>query len=306
MGQLLKRSFTAVLCALLLPCWSFAQTRDISGTVTDENGEAVIGAGVVVVGQSTIGTTTDLDGTYTLSVPAGATALDFSCIGYDDKRVEIGTSSVIDVVLEANNFIEETVVIGYGVQKKSDLTGAVASVRSEDLQNRSTSDAASALQGKAAGVQILTGSGAPGEGAEIRVRGFSSNSGNLGPLLIVDGLQVDNIQYLDPEMIESIEVLKDAASAAIYGAQAGNGVVLVTTKSGARSHDGEGSVFYNTQFSLSSLSRKLDIMNAQEYIDFGMAQGFLNQNLLDTYYDGHTDVNWGEEVFVPTWRYLQG
>ena len=301
MGQLLKRSLTAVLCALLLPCWSFAQNRNISGTVTDENGEAVIGAGVVVVGQSTIGTTTDLDGTYTLSVPAGATALDFSCIGYDDKRVEIGTSSVIDVVLEANNFIEETVVIGYGVQKKSDLTGAVASVRSEDLQNRSTSDAASALQGKAAGVQILTGSGAPGEGAEIRVRGFSSNSGNLGPLLIVDGLQVDNIQYLDPEMIESIEVLKDAASAAIYGAQAGNGVVLVTTKSGARSHDGEGSVFYNTQFSLSSLSRKLDIMNAQEYIDFGMAQGFLNQNMLDTYYDGHTDVNWGEEVFVPTW-----
>ena len=126
MGQLLKRSFTAVLCALLLPCWSFAQNRNISGTVTDENGEAVIGAGVVVVGQSTIGTTTDLDGTYTLSVPAGATALDFSCIGYDDKRVEMGTSSVIDVVLEANNFIEETVVIGYGVQKKSDLTGAVA------------------------------------------------------------------------------------------------------------------------------------------------------------------------------------
>ena len=302
MGQLLKRSFTAVLCALLLPCWSFAQNRNISGTVTDENGEAVIGAGVVVVGQSTIGTTTDLDGTYTLSVPAGATALDFSCIGYDDKRVEIGTSSVIDVVLEANNFIEETVVIGYGVQKKSDLTGAVASVRSEDLQNRSTSDAASALQGKAAGVQILTGSGAPGEGAEIRVRGFSSNSGNLGPLLIVDGLQVDNIQYLDPEMIESIEVLKDAASAAIYGAQAGNGVVLVTTKSGARTHDGEGSVFYNTQFSLSSLSRKLDIMNAQEYIDFGLAQGFLSQTLLDTYYDGHTDVNWGDEVFEPTWN----
>lgn len=301
MGQLLKRSIMAIMCALLLPMWSFAQTREVKGTVTDENGEPVIGAGVVVAGQSTIGTTTDLDGTYTLNVPSGATALDFSCIGFDDKRVEFGTSSVINVILESNNFIEETVVIGYGVQKKSDLTGAVASVRSEDLQNRSTSDAASALQGKAAGVQILTGSGAPGEGAEIRVRGFSSNSGNLGPLLIVDGLKVDNIQYLDPEMIESIEILKDAASAAIYGAQAGNGVVLVTTRRGSSSK-GEGTVFYNTQFSLNSLSRKLDIMNAEEYIDFGLAQGFLSQTLLDTYYDGHTDVNWGDEVFEPTWN----
>lgn len=300
MGQQLKRAIVAIMCALLLPMWSFAQTREVKGTVTDENGEPVIGAGVVVVGQSTIGTTTDLDGTYTLNVPSGATALDFSCIGFDDKRVELGTQSVINVILESNNFIEETVVIGYGVQKKSDLTGAVASVRSEDLENRSTSDAASALQGKAAGVQVLNGSGAPGEGAEIRVRGFSSNSGNLGPLLIVDGLKVDNIQYLDPEMIESIEILKDAASAAIYGAQAGNGVVLVTTKTGS-STGGEGTVFYNTQFSLSSLSRKLDIMNAEEYIAFGKANGYLNDTMLDAYYDGTTDVNWGEEVFVPTW-----
>ena len=264
------RAFSAImvlLASVLFPTFASGQNRMISGVVTDESGVSVIGAGVVVVGQRTIGTTTDIDGAYKLSVPAGAT-IEFSCIGYDNQTVVVGNQSVINVTMVANNVIEETVVIGYGVQKKSDLTGSVASVRSEDLQNRSTSDAASALQGKAAGVQILTNSGAPGSGAEIRVRGFSSNSGNLGPLLIVDGLKVDNIQYLDPEMIESIEVLKDAASAAIYGAQAGNGVVLVTTKSGA-GIKGEGKIFYNTQFSVSSLSRKLDVMNAKDYIDFG-------------------------------------
>ncbi|MBP5572897.1 MAG: SusC/RagA family TonB-linked outer membrane protein, partial [Bacteroidales bacterium] len=190
--------------------------------------------------------------------------------------------------------------IGYGVQKKSDLTGSVASVREDDLKNRATSDAAAALQGKAAGVQVIQASGAPGKAAEIRVRGYSSNSGNIGPLLIVDGLKVDNIQYLDPEMIESMEILKDAASAAIYGAEAGNGVVLITTKTGAAAK-GEGKIFYNAQFQLSSLSRKLDIMNAADYIAFGKANGYLSDNTLNDYYDGRTDVNWSDEIFVPTW-----
>ena len=123
--------------------------------------------------------------------------------------------------------LDEVVVVGYGVQRKSDLTGAVASVNSKDLKGLATTDAAAALQGKAAGIQILNSSGAPGSGAEIRVRGYSSNSGNIGPLLIVDGLKVSSIQYLDPGLIESMEVLKDAASAAIYGSEAGNGVVLI-------------------------------------------------------------------------------
>ena len=136
------------------------------------------------------------------------------------------------VVLEDDaEMLEETVVIGYGVQRKSDLTGAVTSVRADDLKNLSTTDAAAALQGKAAGVHVLT-DGSPGSGAKIRVRGYSSNTtdaNKVEPLYIVDGLQVSSIQYLDPSLIESIEILKDAASAAIYGAEAGNGVVLVTT-----------------------------------------------------------------------------
>ena len=274
-----------------------AQNRAISGTVVDATGAPVIGAAVVVVGNTSIGAVTDADGAFRLNVPAGA-SINVSCIGYADQTLSTANQSVFNIVLqEDTEFLDETVVIGYGVQRKSDLTGSVASVRSEDLQNRATADAAAALQGKAAGVQVINASGAPGAGASIRVRGYSSNSGNLGPLLIVDGLKVDNIQYLDPEMIESMEILKDAASAAIYGAEAGNGVVLITTKSGKK---GEGKVFYNNQFSLSSLSRHMDIMNAADYIAFGKAQGYLNDEALKVY-DGKTDVDWSSEIFVPTW-----
>ena len=195
--------------------------RAISGTVVDASGAPIPGVAVVVVGNASIGAVTDENGTFRLNVPAGAN-INFSCIGFADQTFAVGNQTVFNVTLEEDaEFLEETVVIGYGVQRKSDLTGAVASVRSDDLKDRSTTDAAAALQGKAAGVQIINSSGAPGAGSDIRVRGYSSNSGNIGPLLIVDGLKVDNIQYLDPSMIESMEVLKDAASAAIYGAQAG-------------------------------------------------------------------------------------
>jgi len=183
-----------------------AQNKAVRGKVVDASGAPIIGAAVVVVGNASIGAVTDLDGTYRLNVPSGSN-IEVSCIGYASQVVPVGDKDEIDFVLvEDNEFIEETVVIGYGVQRKSDLTGSVASVRSEELMDRSTSDAAAALQGKAAGVQIFNDSGAPGEGSSIRVRGISSNSGSgLGPLLIVDGLQVDKIDYLDPSMIESME-----------------------------------------------------------------------------------------------------
>lgn len=290
-----------ILAASFLGTVASAQNRAINGIVVDESGAPVVGAAVVLVGNTSVGAVTNLDGTFALSVPAGA-SISVTCIGYAEQVIPVGNQSQFRIVLKEDTmFLDETVVIGYGVQKKSDLTGSVASVRSEDLQNRSTSDAAAALQGKAAGVQVINASGAPGKGADIRVRGYSSNSGSLGPLLIVDGLKVDNIQYLDPEMIESIEVLKDAASAAIYGAEAGNGVVLVTTKTGKK---GEGKIFYNNQFTLSTLSRHLDIMRAKDYIDFGLAQGYLSERDItgpDAVYDGVTDVDWSSEIFVPTW-----
>ena len=290
-----------ILAAGLLGTVATAQNRAISGTVVDESGAPIIGAAIVVVGNTSIGAVTNADGAFRLNVPAGAN-INVSCIGYADQTVPVGNQSVFNFVLvEDTEFLDETVVIGYGVQKKSDLTGAVASVGEAEFANRSTSDAAAALMGKAAGIQILTSSGAPGGDSQIRVRGYSSNSGNIGPLLIVDGLKVDNIQYLDPEMIESMEILKDAASAAIYGAEAGNGVVLITTKTGKNVRDGR--VFYNAQFGLSSLARPLKIMNAKQYIDFGETYGWLNDTKLQSinYKDGFS-VDWSKELFEPTWN----
>ena len=278
---------------------AFAQNRPISGTVVDGSGLPVIGATVMVVGNNSIGAVTNADGAFSLSVPAGS-SITVSCIGYASQTVAVGQQSVFNFILEEDNeFLEETVVIGYGVQRKSDLTGSVASVRSQDLTDRSVSNAGAALQGKAAGVQVYTNSGAPGEGSHIRVRGVSSNSGSgLGPLLIVDGLKVDNIQYLDPEMIESMEVLKDAASAAIYGAQAGNGVVLITTKSGSKSKDGR--IFYNYKNTVTSLGHRAEVLNAEQFIDWQHQAGQMGTRedvIASGLWDGVTDTKWADVLY---------
>ena len=299
----MKKAILTKIClflAILFTGFSaFAQNRPLSGKVVDQNGDPVIGASIVVVGNSTLGAVTNVDGTYQLMVPAQANVT-VSCIGYTSQTVSVAGKPVINFTLqEDNEFLEETVVIGYGVQRKSDLTGSVASVRSQDLTDRSVSNAGAALQGKAAGVQVYTNSGAPGEGSHIRVRGISSNSGSgLGPLLIVDGLKVDNIQYLDPEMIESMEVLKDAASAAIYGAQAGNGVVLITTKSGSKAKD--GNIFYNYKHTITSLARRAEVLNAEEFIDWQHQAGQLGtrEELIGSgLWDGVTDTNWADVLY---------
>ncbi|MCQ2134646.1 MAG: TonB-dependent receptor [Bacteroidales bacterium] len=282
-----------------------AQNRAISGTVVDAAGVPIIGASVVVVGNTTNGAMTDLDGKFVLNVPANA-VLSVSCIGYSTQNIPVGNQSVFNITLaEDSEFLEETVVIGYGVQKKSDLTGAVGSVNSSSLQALSTTDAADALKGKVAGIQILS-NGAPGSGSDIRVRGVSSNGGNLSPLFIVDGLQVSSIQYLDPSMIESMEILKDAASAAIYGAQAGNGVVLVTTKQGK---DGTATVSYTAKFTNQNYTRR-PLMNREQLIDYlGMeygadwVKGRLDENDYShpDYAGGVIDTDWIGAYLEPTW-----
>ena len=304
-NTILKKA-AAFLSLIFLCIQVNAQNVNLSGKVTDASGEPVIGASVVLVGNTTVGSITDIDGNYSLSVPANS-SVTVSFIGYQSQTVAVGGRSVINFTLEEDNeFLEETVVIGYGIQKKSDLTGSVASVRSEDLTNRSTYTAAQALQGKAAGIQVINTSGAPGESSSIRVRGYSSNSGSIGPLLIVDGLKVDNIRYLDPSMIESMEVLKDAASAAIYGAQAGNGVVLITTKTGA-ANNGTAHITYNGRFTLQSLGKKAEIFEADEYIDYQTYIGNLTQELLDAngYKKGFNN-NWYNSAFQPSWSKQHG
>ena len=200
----------SVLCLFTV----IAQAQTVKGIVRDQNGDAIIGATVKILGARG-GTVTDNKGQYSIDAPSGS-ILSISYVGYLTKQIRLRGENSVDVTLmEDNTTLNDIVVIGYGVQKKSDLTGAVASVKAEELKGLSTTDAAAALQGKASGVQVLNGSGAPGEGAKVRIRGFSSNSEKLEPLYIVDGLEVESIQYLDPSMIESMEVLKDAASAAI-------------------------------------------------------------------------------------------
>lgn len=235
-----------------------------------------------------------MEGNYSLSVPSGA-SLNFSCIGYATEIVPVGDRTVINVTLKDDTqFIEETVVIGYGVQKKSDVTGAIASVKDSDIANRSSASVAQVLQGKAAGVQIVNPSGAPGSESSIQIRGYSSNS-KTTPLMIVDGLKVSDINYLDPESIASIEVLKDAASAAIYGIEAGNGVILVTTKSG-KSGDANGKVFYNFQHTIQSVANMPDLMNAQEWMDYMILSG-ANRDKSEFDYDGKTDTYWPGLMF---------
>ena len=265
---------------------SFAQNVTVKGKVTDSRGEPVIGATVMLSSNQTVGTQTDLSGNYSISVPSNASLI-FSCVGYATQTVALAGRSVIDIVLaEDTEFLEETVVIGYGVQKKSDVTGAIASVKESDLENRTAIDVAQALQGKAAGVQIVNASGAPGAASSIQIRGYSSNS-KTSPLMIVDGLKVNDISYLDPESIASIEILKDAASAAIYGVEAGNGVVLVTTKSGQK---GSGRVFYNFQHSIQNVAHLPEMMNAKEYMDYMVLAGAATQDSFG--YDGKTDTKW--------------
>ena len=283
------RFLAMMIAACVSLGYSYAQNRTIRGTVVDTGGEPVIGAAVTVVGNTRIGAATDLNGAFSLNVPAGAT-ISVESIGYKTQTFAVGNQSVFNVVLEEDTeMLEETVVIGYGVQKKSDVTGAIASLKSDDLQNRSTTDAIQAMQGKAAGVQIVNSTGAPGAESQIQIRGYSSNSKN-SPLIIVDGLKVRSMSYLDPDNIESIEILKDAASAAIYGIEAGNGVILITTKSG-KSGGTNGRIFYNYQYTSQQIHHLPKMLGAKDYLQY--------QNTLDPTmtpesmeYDGVTDTNW--------------
>ena len=295
----------ALFLLCLFPLGALAQSL-VKGTVKDVSGDPIIGASVKVQGSKS-GVITDFDGNFSVPAENNATLV-ISYIGYTTETVKVSGRNNLSITLrEDAQTLNDIVVIGYGVQKKSDLTGSVASVKAEDLKNRSTTDAAAALQGKAAGVQILNSSGKPGQGASIRVRGYSSNSSNIGPLLIVDGLQVSSIQYLDPSMIESMEVLKDAASAAIYGAEAGNGVVLITTKSGAKSK-GQGSITYEAKFTNQGLGHVGKLLNASQFKDWMTMQlgaERVNADLADAQsqfgWNPSTNTDWLKEYFEDTW-----
>ena len=299
----LQKPLMALFLLCLFPLGALAQSL-IKGTVKDVAGEPIIGASVKVQGTKA-GVITDFDGNFSIQAGNNATLV-ISYIGYTSETVKLAGRNNISVVLQEDaQTLNDVVVIGYGVQRKSDLTGAVASVKSEDLKNLSTADAAAALQGKVSGVNVLTNA-SPGSGADIRVRGYSSNSEKIAPLYIVDGLQVSSIQYLDPQMIESIEILKDAASAAIYGAEAGNGVVLVTTKKG---DEGKVSVNYTGRATLQNFTRRVGMQRNDflKYMTYEYGEEDVNKRLADfdykhPYYEnGVIDQDWISAYIEPTW-----
>ena len=255
------RRVSTTLCMILFCLAAMAQ-KTITGTVTDVTGEPLIGATVALGG--TNGAITDIDGNFTLTnVNAGAT-ITVSYIGYQDKSVKVGNQNNYKIVLEANDkSLDEVVVIGYGTVKRRDLTGSVSSVTGETLAKNPVANVAQALQGQLPGVNVISQDGRPGATMSIRVRGGGSVTQSNDPLLIVDGVVVSSIDDIPADDIETIDVLKDAASTAIYGARGANGVIMITTKSGK---EGKTTVKYNMYYQIKEKPQQLDVLDPYDYV----------------------------------------
>ena len=280
------KSLAIFVLSLSTAVAAFAQGAVVTGRVLDEQNEPMIAAGVMQKG-TTNGTVTDLDGAFRLVVPKGATIV-VTTIGYLPQEYVITGDTNLEVKMELDTqMIEETVVVGYGVQKKSDVTGAISQVKSEDIQNRTITSPESALQGKTAGVQVFSNSARPGASPSIQVRGISSN-GSSNPLYVVDGRRTNSIAGIDPNDIESMEVLKDGASAAIYGAEAGNGVIMITTRRG----QGEGKISYSYQLTSQSLNHVPKVMNAEQYMQYFIENGRYNVQDFYANWDFKTNTDW--------------
>ena len=293
--QLLR--FLSGLILLFAGPFAFAQQIHVQGVVNDKDGAPVVGAGVYQKGVQSNGTITDLDGRFVLNVQKGATII-VTSIGYKDQELPAAAQMTI-VLQEDTELLEEVVVVGYGVQKKVNLTGAISTVSAEDIQGRSIAHVEQALQGKTPGVTLITTSAQPGAVPTVRVRGIASN-GTSDPLYVVDGLLMEDISSIDPNSIESMEVLKDAASAAIYGAQAGNGVILITTKKGSK---GEGTITYDFQYNISNVAIKPQLLNSKEYIQQAMEANplFTDDDVLllidKGTWDGQSSTDWLDVTF---------
>ena len=270
-------------------------TRKLRGTILDTNGTPVIGASISVKGTTT-GTISDMNGVFTLDVKNGD-ILEISFIGYLSHTVKVGTQTDLQVVLkEDTQALDEVVVVGYGVQKKSVMTAAISRVTSDDLEKLTPTRVEDVLRGKVSGVSIMQNSGQPGAESRVRIRGTGTiNDSN--PLYIVDGMPLEGgVDYLNPQDIQSIEVLKDAASAAIYGSRAANGVILVTTKSGKK---GKAVVNYDFSIGWQNPWRKMSVLNATEYETI-MNEAYVNAGM-DPIYDDPSKAgvgtNWQNEIY---------
>lgn len=281
-----RRSLILLLLLLIGTVGAFAQTT-ITGTVEDSTGEPVIGASVLVKGTKA-GTSTDLDGKFKIDVNGSNATLVISYVGCN--TVEVPAKNGMKVVLEENsNVLDEVVVIGYGSVRRGDVTTAISSVSQKDLENRPIVSAAQAIQGKAAGVSVISPNGAPGGEMTIRVRGTTSFNGSNDPLYVVDGVPVDNIKFLSPTDIADIQILKDASSAAIYGSRAANGVILISTKSADTE---KPTLSLTAQYGWSKVRRSMNVLNAAQYKELQDEIGLVNlpANLTDK-------TDWFDEIY---------
>ncbi len=300
-----SKLFTSLM--LMFACISImAQSPNkVSGVVLDNAGYSVIAASVVEQGNTSNGVVTDLDGKFEIAVPSGATLV-ISSVGYATKVVEVGTQTELTIILEEDSqLLEETVVVGYGTQKKKLVTGSTVQVKGETLAKLNTTSPLGAMQASTPGMQITAASGQPGEGFKVSIRGMGT-IGSYQPLYVIDGVAGGDINALNPSDIESIDVLKDAASCAIYGARGANGVVLVTTKQGKA---GKYTVTYDGSYGVQNVQKMPELLNAKQWMDVinmstvnngGAAidwASFLNPELYGSIMDGsYTGTNWLDAI----------
>lgn len=316
MGPWIMGEITSANAASPPPLYLQQSERPVTGTVKDGSGAPLPGVSVLVKGTNR-GTVTDLDGKFSLSVPEGG-SLVFSFIGFASQTVAVQSQSEIEVSMqEDSQALEEIVVIGYGTMKKSDLTGSVGSVRGEKLMDRSQTNAVKSLQGRVAGVEVLNTQNSPGASARIRIRGINSINSGVQPLFVIDGIIGGDLNMINPGDIESMEVLKDASSAAIYGSRGANGVIMVTTKRGKKN---QSQVIYDNFFSVSTLASSVPSLNSTEFMEIynrafdnaekydpsGFAQGRYKRadpanypDLFDSSGNPIYNTNWEDEIYNP-------
>ena len=265
------RQFLLLLLFVSIGAVLSAQNIQVTGTVTDKLGP-MAGVNIVLKGTQT-GTMTDMDGKYSIQVSATG-VLEFTFLGYNTQTVNVNSRKIIHVSMEeSSQALDEVVVVGYGSMKKRDITGSIVSVSDKDIQSNEPVNIASALQGKVSGLDIMSTS-EPGTAATFRIRGTSTLSdGGSNPLFIVDGMEVSNIDNINPRDIASVEVLKDAASAAIYGSRSANGVVIISTKQG---QEGKAKVSANYSLKQSRIGKKLAQMSRLQGIQYETLRNFLN------------------------------
>ena len=295
----------AAMLLLAVPLTIGAQsTKKVTGTVTDENGEPLIGVTVMAVG-SQAGGVTDIDGNYSVTVPASTKQLQFSYVGYSKQLADIGEQA-LNVRLVSDNELKEVVVIGYGVQKKTDLTGAISSVGEKDFNHGVITSAEQLVNGKISGVQITNGGGSPTAGATIRIRGGASLNASNDPLIVIDGVPMEigqgitgsgnPLSLINPNDIEMMTVLKDASSTAIYGSRASNGVILITTKKGIKGN--KPKITFSTTNSLATVAKTVDMMSLSEMQQVVAKYGTARQKGVAGIPDSEEAQAWHDQVYA--------